>query len=68
MQEIKEDLKAIKADINSIKLDVARNTVSLGAHMARTEINERRLEKIEYLLIGLAIVCVLGGFIKLMLS
>jgi len=68
MQEIKEDLKAIRADINDIKVTTAINTVSLTAHMSRTEINERRLEKLEYVLIGIAAVGVLGGVIKLLIS
>lgn len=68
MQEIKEDLKAIRSDVSSIKLDVARNTVSLTNHMERTRLNENRIEKLEYLLIGLAIVSVLGGVVKMLIS
>ncbi len=68
MQEIKDDLKAIRADLSDVKRDVAVNTVSLTNHMSRTEVNERRLEKLEYVLIGLAAVSVLGGVIKLLIS
>lgn len=68
MDEIKEDLKAIRADVSDIKTNVAVNTVSLIHHMARTEVNERRLEKLEYVLIGLAAVGVLGGVIKLLIG
>lgn len=68
MQEIKDDLKAIRSDISDIKVTLAVNTVSLTAHMERTQINERRLEKLEYCLVGLAVVAVLGGVIKLLIS
>lgn len=68
MQEIKDDLKAIRADMSDVKRDVAVNTVSLTNHMERTVINERRLEKLEYVLIGIAAVGVLGGVIKLLIS
>lgn len=68
MQEIKDDLKAIRADIGSIRTDIAVNTISLTNHMERTVINERRLEKLEYLLIALATVAVLGGVVKLLIS
>lgn len=66
--EIKDDLKAIRADVNEIRVLTAVNTVSLTSHMERTIINERRLEKLEYLLIALAIVAVLGGVVKLLIS
>lgn len=65
---MQEDIKAIRSDISEIKTLVAVNTVSLTAHMERTVINERRLEKLESVLIGLAVVAVLGGVIKLLIS
>ncbi len=68
MQEVKESLKAIQGDINTIKVDVAKNTVSLEHHVKRTDISERRLERLEQLLIALAVVSVLGGIIKLLIS
>lgn len=68
MNEIKDDLKAIRKDVNELHVLTAINTASLTTHMARTEINERRLEKLEYVLIGLACVGVLGGVIKLLIS
>lgn len=66
--DIKDDVKAIREDIGAIKVTLAVNTVSLTAHMARTEIAERRLEKLEYVLIGIAAVGVLGGVVKLLIS
>lgn len=65
---MQDDIKAIRHDIGEIKTLVAVNTVSLTAHMSRTEINERRLEKLEYCLIGLSVVAVLGGVVKLLIS
>lgn len=68
MQEVKDDLKAIRSDVAEIKIHVAVNTQSLTNHMARTEINERRLEKLEYVLLSTFAVAVLGGVIKLLIS
>ena len=65
---MQEDIKAIRNDISEIKTTLAVNTVSLTTHMERTVINERRLEKLEYVLISLAAVGVLGGVIKLLIS
>lgn len=59
MQEIKEDLKAIKSDVNSIKLDVARNTVSLEHHVKRTDL-------LQNLVVAL-ILCVVGACFKLLI-
>jgi hypothetical protein len=68
MREITDDLKAMRADISDIKTNIAVNTASLTNHMARTEINERRLEKLEYVLIGVLATAVLGGVVKLLIS
>lgn len=65
---MQDDIKAIRSDIGEIKTTLAVNTASLTAHMARTEIAERRLEKLEYCLIGLSVVAVLGGVVKLLIS
>lgn len=68
MQEIKEDLKAIRLDVSSIKVDVAKNTVSLNTHIMRTELAEKRIEYLERIFMGLTAVAVLGGLIKLLIS
>ena len=65
--EIKEDLKVIRSDVSEIKTTLAVNTESLIQHMRRTDVSERRLEKLEYVFIGLAVVGVLGGVIKLLI-
>lgn len=67
MDTIKEDLKAIRADVSAIKTDVAVNTKSLDHHIARTEIAERRLEKLEYVLIGLLASAVLTAVTKMLI-
>lgn len=68
MREIKEDLKAIRLDVSSIKVDVAKNTVSLNTHIMRTELAEKRIEYLERIFMGLTAVAVLGGLIKLLIS
>lgn len=61
MQEIKEDLKEILRSIHSIEIDVAKNTKDLEHHIKRSDAADRRIEKLEYLLISLGVVGVLGG-------
>lgn len=61
MQEIKEDLKEILRSIHNIELDVTKNTKDLEHHIKRSDAADRRIEKLEYLLISLGVVGVLGG-------
>jgi hypothetical protein len=68
MQEIRDELRKISRDVADIKINVAVNTVSLEHHIARSDASERRIEKIEHLLMGLAVVGILGGLIKLLVS
>lgn len=65
MQEIKDDLKAIRSDVSDIKVTMAVNTKSLEHHVARTDAAERRLEKVEFVLISGFVITVLGGIIKM---
>lgn len=65
MHEIKEDLKAIRTDLSVIKVDVAKNTVSLESHMARTVANEKRITYVERMLMGLTASAIIGGLIKI---
>ncbi len=62
-EEIKEDLKAIRADVTEIKVILAVNTESLIHHVARTAASESRILFVERALIGLATAGVLGGLI-----
>lgn len=64
MDEIKEDLRAIRSDVTNIRVDVARNTISLDTHIKRTDL----LEKIVLMIVGAIVVAVLGGVIKLLIS
>lgn len=68
MQEIKNDLKAIREDISDIKTDVAKNTIALDHHIKRTDVSERRLEKLEYSLIGLLVTVIGAALIKLVIG
>ncbi len=68
MKEIKDDLKHIKSELVFIRVETAKNSVSLENHMARTAASEKRLEKLEYVLIGLFASAVFGGLIKLLIS
>lgn len=53
MQELRRDLKEIKSDIQVIKITMGENTATLVTHIARTELNERRIESLEKWLLGL---------------
>lgn len=66
--EIKNDLKDIKSDLVFIRVEVAKNSISLDNHMKRTEINERRLEKLEYALIGLLVTVVGACLVKWLIA
>lgn len=55
MDELKRDVKDIKADITDIKVTLAANTASLVTHVKRTELNERRVEKLEKWFISILI-------------
>lgn len=65
---MQEQLQRIEDKISSVQVDVARNTVSLELHVKRTDVAERRLERLEQLLAGLAVAGVLGGVLKLLIG
>ena len=60
MNEIKEDLKAIRADVTAIKVDVAKNTTSLDHHIRRTDMLQH--------IVTALIICILGACIKLLVG
>lgn len=68
MQEIKNDLKEIKNELVFIRVETAKNSISLTQHMERTAINERRLEKLEYTLLGLLVTVVGAAIVKWLIS
>lgn len=47
LKEIRSDIKDIKTDIHEIKILDATQNASLEAHMQRTALNEKRIEKLE---------------------
>lgn len=47
IHEIRDDIKDIKKDVEAIKLLDVKQNASLEAHMQRTELNEKRIEKLE---------------------
>ena len=65
--ELKADIKDIKSDVVEIKQHVAKNTVSLDHHIKRTDLNEERIQKIEYWLLGLlsaVLVAVMAAYLR----
>ena len=60
IKEIKEDVKEIKGTIGDVSVTLAKNTESLTAHMARTLLNEARIEKIENWILGLLTASIAG--------
>lgn len=63
MDEFRADIKEIKADIAEIKKDTAINTVSLTEHIKRTELAEKRLDRVENWMIGL-LMAILAAALK----
>lgn len=68
MDQLNQDIRTIKEDISEIKTTLAVNTKSLEHHIARTDASERRIEKVEFILITGFIVTVLGGVAKLLID
>jgi len=63
MQDITDDVKAIRSDISEIKTTMAVNTESLKAHMARTDANEVRINRVEDWALKLLGALVLAGLL-----
>lgn len=71
MNQIKEDLKEIKADIKNLSKILDTNTASLIVHEARTTLAEKRIERFEgsiKWLLGLIFTSLMSVLIKLMLK
>ncbi len=45
--ELRDDVKAIRNDVNEIKILDAAQNAHLEAHMARTKANEERIQRLE---------------------
>lgn len=65
MEEIKKDMKEVHVKLDKITAMVVTNTASLTEHMKRTELNEKRIEKIEYYILGLLGSALLALLVKL---
>ena len=70
MDDIKADIKDIKESVHRIDRTLAINTESLVHHVKRTDVAERRIERVESWMLGLLsaiLVAILGilmrGFI-----
>ncbi len=48
-----EEIQEIKRDVRELVKQGAFNTATLQEHMKRTELNETRIEKLEYWILGL---------------
>ncbi len=67
MEEIKEDLREIKAELKTVSSTLVRNTMSLELHEKRTHLAEGRIERLEQKsmwVLGLILTAVLGVFVK----
>lgn len=67
MQEIRDDVKAIRADVTEIKTVLAVNTESLKHHVKRTELAEERIGRVETWTLGLLtaiLLAVIGAVVK----
>ncbi len=53
IQEIRQDIREIKTDVSDIKTNTSLNTASLTTHIRRTDLNEKRIQMLEYWLLGL---------------
>lgn len=66
LDRIEGKVDKLDAHLLEVKITLARNTESLEHHMIRTQMNEQRVEKLEYVLIGIAALGVLGGIVRLL--
>ena len=65
---MQEDIKAIRATVEAIRVDVAVNTTDLKHHIARSDAADLRISRLELVFIVLAGTAVLGGLAKLLIS
>ena len=60
MDEIKDDLKAIRSHVSEIKTSIAVIQSDVGHHIKRTDLAENRISRIENWLLGLLSAIVVG--------
>lgn len=67
MDDLKQDIKDLHSKVDRITEMSVKNTASLEQHMMRTELNEKRIEKMEYYILGLlgsGILAILSHMLK----
>lgn len=65
---MQEEIKAIRDSQHRVEVVLTRMEADVKHHIVRTDAAELRISRIESALIGLAVVSVLGGVIKLLIS
>ena len=60
MNEIKDDLRAIRSHVSEIKTSIAVIQSDVGHHIKRTDLAENRISRIENWLLGLLSAIVVG--------
>lgn len=66
LKDLHRTLDKLDSKLDSLVENTIKNTISLEQHIARTELNESRIEKLEYWLLGLLgslLVAVIAKFI-----
>lgn len=52
VQRIIQDVQEVRQDVKQLLVQSAENKVTLSEHMRRTELNEDRIKKLEYWILG----------------
>lgn len=65
MDDIRQDVKEIKNQVLELVKQGASNTAILEYHVKRTDLNESRIAKLEYWLLGILASGVIGLALKL---
>lgn len=60
---MQDEIKAIQASQHRTEVVLTRMESDVKHHITRTEINERRVEKLEYIFIGLGTTGIFGAII-----
>lgn len=53
VQQIKADLHEVRRDVKNLLIISTKNEANLGEHMKRTELAEKRIQALEYFILGL---------------
>lgn len=65
MEDLRQDVKQLLRESAECKAMLHANTIILEHHIKRTEMNESRIEKLEYYLLGFFGTAILGILMKL---